>query len=103
MSTYRARLPEEVVRFLVDGNEAGRGPLTFLADHIRDGDEFDQPGWTYFDNTAIRALRQLDENRDGVTGEDPVTGDLVMSVEGYGYVLEHVSDMERKDRPDGDR
>lgn len=92
MSSYRVQLPEDVVSFLVDGNDAGPGPLATLADHVRDGAEYDQPGWTYFDGSAIRALRDLDETRDGVVSTDPDTADLVMSVEGTGYVVEYVSE-----------
>lgn len=90
MSIYRAQLPEDVVTFLLDGNDAGPGPLTNLADHVRDGNEYDQPGWTYLDNAAISTLKDLPDTHDGVVSTDSVTGDLVLSVEGTGYVLEVV-------------
>jgi len=92
MSTYRVQLPEDVADFLVGGNEAGPGPLADLADHVRPGAEHGQPSWTYLDQTAVRALRDLPEHYDGVISQDRVSGDLVMSVEGTGYVVEYVSE-----------
>ena len=82
MSTYRVQLPEEYVAFLTDPG----GVLGLVADHVRDGDEFGAPGWTYFDETCVRLLRELSLDDDGFfDGEDVWIG-------GLGHPLEWVSD-----------
>jgi hypothetical protein len=78
VSTYRTRLPKGIVADLT----CPAGPLGIIADHVRDGQEYGQPGWTYFDNEALRTLRDLTPDNDGYFDGDAIwAGGTPYSVE----------------------
>jgi hypothetical protein len=81
MSNYRVQLPEQYVQFLTEPG----GTLATKADHVRDGSEYDAPGYTYLDGTAMAALRELPEDSDGHADEDRIW------FEGKDYAVEYVA------------
>jgi len=85
--TYRTEIGEDNIQFLVEGNEAGPGPLASVADHIRD----EAPGVVLLDNTALDRLRDLPEHYDGSLTETVDEG-LVIHFGGTGYPVTYVSE-----------
>ena len=82
MTTYRVQLTDEIVAFLTEPG----GTLYTLADHVRDGEEYGQPGWTYLDSAAIGALRELPADYDG-----HVDDARILWIQGTEYQIETAS------------
>jgi len=72
MSTYRAQIPAKYVDWLTA--PLGELGTAGLSDQVRDAetdpDRGYEPGWTYFDNSAIAHLRTLSDDDDGCISDD---------------------------------
>ena len=90
MSIYRGHIPTQYIEWLT----APGGTLGTLADQVRDAetdpDRGYEPGWTYFDGSAIAALRDLPGDWDGVVVRDEEDG-IKIWFEGLPYDLETVA------------
>lgn len=89
MSIYRGQIPTQYIEWLT----APGGTLGTLADQVRDAETDPgrgyEPGWTYFDGSAIAVLRNLPDDWDGAV-RDEEDGSTKIWFERTPYDLESV-------------